>query len=311
MLLLEACTSGTCPLSSITTSRQTWSSTSTGGGVGGWVGWGLLMGGDVGGGCAVFLVGSGIAGTRHGCRSHRLLRICTAASLHTASCCFLPHTLKISCSPTTISPFFCGRTGKVLQKSNACTLGCMCDAAPFPARRCAPAAAGTGGSCPLGWGWGRSRADIPHSLCKPSLQFLPISIPWHSSLPARAQSPHLPQPRSHLRPALLLLRWPVRRVGRTGRLASDGHAFSFFTREMARMAPAVIDLLQQHSQVRQVPASLAGHAVASQPAASSPPSTLRLLMHAPFVCFVSIRATDQATCVLCFAVLCLWLHAGN
>lgn len=40
------------------------------------------------------------------------------------------------------------------------------------------------------------------------------------------------------------------RVGRTGRLATDGHAFSFFTREMARLAGAMVDLLQQHGQVR-------------------------------------------------------------
>lgn len=39
------------------------------------------------------------------------------------------------------------------------------------------------------------------------------------------------------------------RVGRTGRLATDGHAFSFFTREMARLAPPLVELLEQHGQV--------------------------------------------------------------
>lgn len=36
----------------------------------------------------------------------------------------------------------------------------------------------------------------------------------------------------------------VHRVGRTGRLASDGHAFSFFTRNLAPLAAPLIDLLQ-------------------------------------------------------------------
>ena len=40
----------------------------------------------------------------------------------------------------------------------------------------------------------------------------------------------------------------VHRVGRTGRLAADGHAFSFFTREMAPLAQGVVDLLEQHDQ---------------------------------------------------------------
>lgn len=38
-------------------------------------------------------------------------------------------------------------------------------------------------------------------------------------------------------------------MGRTGRLATDGHAFSFFTREMARLAPPVVELLEAHEQV--------------------------------------------------------------
>lgn len=45
-------------------------------------------------------------------------------------------------------------------------------------------------------------------------------------------------------------RLPDARVGRTGRLATDGHAFSFFTREMARLAPPLVDLLQAHEQAR-------------------------------------------------------------
>ncbi|PRW59081.1 DEAD-box ATP-dependent RNA helicase 20-like [Chlorella sorokiniana] len=40
----------------------------------------------------------------------------------------------------------------------------------------------------------------------------------------------------------------IHRVGRTGRLATDGHAFSFFTREMARLAPPVVELLEAHGQ---------------------------------------------------------------
>lgn len=36
----------------------------------------------------------------------------------------------------------------------------------------------------------------------------------------------------------------VHRVGRTGRLAANGHAFSFFTRSLARLAPAVLKLLR-------------------------------------------------------------------
>jgi hypothetical protein len=108
---------------------------------------------------------------------HCLLHICTAASLRSASCFALHQNIKNSCSPTTISPSLCGRTGKVLQKSNACTLGCMCDLAPFPARSCAPATTGTGGSRPLGWGWGRSHADIPHSTNQPPAYLLIQSSP--------------------------------------------------------------------------------------------------------------------------------------
>lgn len=40
----------------------------------------------------------------------------------------------------------------------------------------------------------------------------------------------------------------VHRVGRTGRLAANGHAFSFFTRSLARLAPPVVELLRAHGQ---------------------------------------------------------------
>lgn len=36
----------------------------------------------------------------------------------------------------------------------------------------------------------------------------------------------------------------MHRVGRTGRLAKAGHAFSFFTRALAPLAPALLALLQ-------------------------------------------------------------------
>ena len=36
----------------------------------------------------------------------------------------------------------------------------------------------------------------------------------------------------------------VHRVGRTGRLAANGHSFSFFTRSLARLAPSVLELLK-------------------------------------------------------------------
>jgi hypothetical protein len=36
----------------------------------------------------------------------------------------------------------------------------------------------------------------------------------------------------------------VHRVGRTGRLAAAGHAFSFFTRALAPLAPPLLALLQ-------------------------------------------------------------------
>jgi len=36
----------------------------------------------------------------------------------------------------------------------------------------------------------------------------------------------------------------VHRVGRTGRLAANGHSFSFFTRSLARLAPGVLELLK-------------------------------------------------------------------
>ena len=39
----------------------------------------------------------------------------------------------------------------------------------------------------------------------------------------------------------------VHRVGRTGRLAADGHAYSFLTREAAALAGPVLKLLQQHN----------------------------------------------------------------
>lgn len=39
----------------------------------------------------------------------------------------------------------------------------------------------------------------------------------------------------------------VHRVGRTGRLAADGHAYSFLTREAAALAGPVLKLLQQHT----------------------------------------------------------------
>ncbi|KAL6770357.1 hypothetical protein ACKKBG_A34630 [Auxenochlorella protothecoides x Auxenochlorella symbiontica] len=38
----------------------------------------------------------------------------------------------------------------------------------------------------------------------------------------------------------------IHRVGRTGRLATDGHAFSFFTRELAPLAAPLIELLEAH-----------------------------------------------------------------
>ncbi|KAK9820851.1 hypothetical protein WJX81_002280 [Elliptochloris bilobata] len=40
----------------------------------------------------------------------------------------------------------------------------------------------------------------------------------------------------------------VHRVGRTGRLAAAGHAYSFFTRALARLAPPLLALLQEHGQ---------------------------------------------------------------
>lgn len=40
----------------------------------------------------------------------------------------------------------------------------------------------------------------------------------------------------------------VHRVGRTGRLAADGHALSFFTRNMAPLASELLSLLQGHDQ---------------------------------------------------------------
>eukprot|EP00884_Botryococcus_braunii_P012932 jgi/Botrbrau1/2163/Bobra.101_2s0004.1 len=38
------------------------------------------------------------------------------------------------------------------------------------------------------------------------------------------------------------------RVGRTGRLSATGHAFSFFTRNLAPLAPPLLSLLQEHDQ---------------------------------------------------------------
>ncbi|EFJ43202.1 hypothetical protein VOLCADRAFT_121455 [Volvox carteri f. nagariensis] len=40
----------------------------------------------------------------------------------------------------------------------------------------------------------------------------------------------------------------VHRVGRTGRLAAYGHAYSFFTRNLAPLAPPLLELLQTHGQ---------------------------------------------------------------
>ncbi|KAL6764959.1 P-loop containing nucleoside triphosphate hydrolase protein [Haematococcus lacustris] len=40
----------------------------------------------------------------------------------------------------------------------------------------------------------------------------------------------------------------IHRVGRTGRLAAYGHSYSFFTRNLARIAGPLIQLLQQHEQ---------------------------------------------------------------
>ncbi len=40
----------------------------------------------------------------------------------------------------------------------------------------------------------------------------------------------------------------LRRVGRTGRLAAHGHSFSFFTRNLARVSPPLMALLQAHGQ---------------------------------------------------------------
>jgi len=40
----------------------------------------------------------------------------------------------------------------------------------------------------------------------------------------------------------------VHRVGRTGRLAATGHAFTFVTRSLARLSPALVNLLETHGQ---------------------------------------------------------------
>ncbi|KAL0024351.1 hypothetical protein WJX79_002659, partial [Trebouxia sp. C0005] len=37
-------------------------------------------------------------------------------------------------------------------------------------------------------------------------------------------------------------------VGRTGRLATDGHAYSFFTRNLAPVAQPLLALLRTHNQ---------------------------------------------------------------
>ncbi|GMH36952.1 hypothetical protein BSKO_04825 [Bryopsis sp. KO-2023] len=41
----------------------------------------------------------------------------------------------------------------------------------------------------------------------------------------------------------------IHRVGRTGRLAAYGHAYSFFTRNLAKLTPDLIELLEHHEQV--------------------------------------------------------------
>lgn len=38
----------------------------------------------------------------------------------------------------------------------------------------------------------------------------------------------------------------IHRVGRTGRLSSTGHAFTFITRSLARLSPALVELLREH-----------------------------------------------------------------
>ena len=38
----------------------------------------------------------------------------------------------------------------------------------------------------------------------------------------------------------------IRRVGRTGRLSATGHAFTFLTRALARLSPAILKLLRDH-----------------------------------------------------------------
>eukprot|EP00955_Chlamydomonas_euryale_P031292 329107-Chlamydomonas_euryale.AAC.8 len=40
----------------------------------------------------------------------------------------------------------------------------------------------------------------------------------------------------------------IHRVGRTGRLAATGHAFSFFTRNLAKIAGPLVQLLSAHAQ---------------------------------------------------------------
>lgn len=64
----------------------------------------------------------------------------------------------------------------------------------------------------------------------------------------------------HQRVLILGFRY-VHRVGRTGRLASDGHALSFFTRNMAPVASQLLELLQVRAAHRF--ACLTVHAISS------------------------------------------------
>lgn len=42
----------------------------------------------------------------------------------------------------------------------------------------------------------------------------------------------------------------IHRVGRTGRLATDGHAYSFFTRNLAPVAKPLLALLKVRAKIR-------------------------------------------------------------
>ena len=40
----------------------------------------------------------------------------------------------------------------------------------------------------------------------------------------------------------------INRIGRTGRAGQEGKAFSFFTRNLVKLAPDLVKLLEEHSQ---------------------------------------------------------------